>query len=96
MKKSIQWRLALIALSVVIALFLFLPSTPLTEQLPGWWHHLESWAVLVIEELVPFSIFGPRLLKLACFWVFTAFQLIPSSSENRIPCFCVPANTRPA
>ncbi len=38
MKKSIQWRLALIALSVVIALFLFLPSTPLSASLPQWWH----------------------------------------------------------
>ncbi len=38
MKKSIQWRLALIALSVVIALFLFLPSTPLSAGLPEWWH----------------------------------------------------------
>ncbi len=38
MKKSIQWRLALIALSVLIALFLFLPSTPLTASLPDWWH----------------------------------------------------------
>ena len=38
MKKSIQWRLGLLALSVLIALFLFLPSTPLTSKLPGWWH----------------------------------------------------------
>ncbi len=38
MKKSIQWRLGLIALSVLIALFLFLPSTPLTAKLPEWWH----------------------------------------------------------
>jgi preprotein translocase subunit SecD len=38
MKKSIQWRLALIALSVVIALFLFLPSTPLSSSLPEVWH----------------------------------------------------------
>ena len=38
MKKSIQWRLALIALSVVVALFLFLPSTPLSANLPQWWH----------------------------------------------------------
>jgi preprotein translocase subunit SecD len=37
MKKSIQWRLALIALSVVIALFLFLPSTPFSAHLPEWW-----------------------------------------------------------
>ncbi len=38
MKKSIQWRVGLIALSVVVALFLFLPSTPLTAKLPEWWH----------------------------------------------------------
>jgi preprotein translocase subunit SecD len=38
MKKSIRWRLAVIALSVVVAVFLFLPSTPLSTQLPEWWH----------------------------------------------------------
>jgi preprotein translocase subunit SecD len=38
MKKSIQWRLAIIVLSVLIALFLFLPSTPLSPELPEWWH----------------------------------------------------------
>ncbi len=38
MKKSIQWRLALIAFSVLIALFLFLPSTPLRDSLPELWH----------------------------------------------------------
>jgi preprotein translocase subunit SecD len=37
MKKSIQWRLALIALSVAIALALFLPSTPFSSNLPEWW-----------------------------------------------------------
>jgi len=37
MKKSIQWRLALIAFSVLIALFLFLPSTPLRDSLPEVW-----------------------------------------------------------
>ena len=37
MKKSIQWRLGLIALSVLVALFLFLPSTPAEAKLPGWW-----------------------------------------------------------
>jgi hypothetical protein len=31
---------------------------------------------------VPFSIFGPRLLKLACFWVFTAFQLVNLPTAN--------------
>jgi len=38
MKKSIQWRLGLIALSVLVALFLFLPSTPLRDKLPSLWH----------------------------------------------------------
>ena len=37
MKKSIQWRLGLIALSVVVALFLFLPSTAVEPKLPEWW-----------------------------------------------------------
>jgi preprotein translocase subunit SecD len=37
MKKSIQWRLALIALSVAVALFLFVPSTPMSAGLPDWW-----------------------------------------------------------
>lgn len=37
MRKSIQWRLALIALSVAIALFLFVPSTPMSAGLPDWW-----------------------------------------------------------
>jgi preprotein translocase subunit SecD len=38
MKKSIQWRVALIAFSVAVALFLFLPSTPVSGSLPEWWH----------------------------------------------------------
>jgi preprotein translocase subunit SecD len=37
MKKSIQWRLGLIILSVVVALFLFLPSTPVGAKLPDLW-----------------------------------------------------------
>ncbi len=37
MKKSIQWRIAIILLSVLIALFLFLPSTQVSEKLPEWW-----------------------------------------------------------
>ncbi|MFA5072775.1 MAG: protein translocase subunit SecD [Nitrospirota bacterium] len=35
MKKSIRWRLALIVLSIAIAVFLFLPS--LVNTLPEWW-----------------------------------------------------------
>ncbi len=37
MKKNIRWRVALIFTSVVMALFLFLPSTPLAKKLPEWW-----------------------------------------------------------
>jgi preprotein translocase subunit SecD len=37
MKKSIQWRLGLIVLSVVVALVLFLPSTRVGASLPDWW-----------------------------------------------------------
>jgi preprotein translocase subunit SecD len=37
MKKSIRWRLGLILLSVVVALFLSLPSTPIQTSLPEWW-----------------------------------------------------------
>jgi preprotein translocase subunit SecD len=37
MKKSIQWRLGLIILSVVVALILFLPSTPVGAKLPDFW-----------------------------------------------------------
>ncbi|MDA8098973.1 MAG: protein translocase subunit SecD [Nitrospiraceae bacterium] len=37
MKTSIQWRLGLILLSVVVALALFLPSTPAGDRLPEWW-----------------------------------------------------------
>jgi len=37
MNKNIQWRLALIALSVAVAVFLFLPSTPAGEKLPDFW-----------------------------------------------------------
>lgn len=37
MKKSIRWRLSLIVVSVLIALFLFLPSTPIAKHLPLWW-----------------------------------------------------------
>ncbi len=49
MKKSIRWRLALIACSVVIALFLFLPSTPLSAKLPDWWKQNVSKIALGLD-----------------------------------------------
>ena len=52
------------------------------HHLPVWWHHLESWGVLVLELLVPFLIFGPRLLKLVACGIFTAFQLANAITAN--------------
>ncbi len=49
MKKSIQWRLGLIMLSVVAALFLFLPSTPVGAVLPDWWRQNVSKIVLGLD-----------------------------------------------
>jgi preprotein translocase subunit SecD len=49
MKTSIQWRLGLILLSVVIALFLFLPSTPWGDSLPDWWRHNVSKIALGLD-----------------------------------------------
>lgn len=61
-----------------------LPAWPAwyAHHLPLWWHHLESWATLVIELVLPFFIFGPRALKLLCFAVFTIFQLINAATAN--------------
>jgi len=49
MKKSIQWRLGLILLSVVVALFLFLPSTPVGASLPDWWRQNVSKIALGLD-----------------------------------------------
>jgi preprotein translocase subunit SecD len=49
MKTSIQWRLGLILLSVVIALVLFLPSTPVGDNLPDWWRHNVSKIALGLD-----------------------------------------------
>ncbi len=49
MKKSIQWRLGLILLSVIVALFLFLPSTPLGAKLPDFWRQNVSKIALGLD-----------------------------------------------
>ena len=49
MKTSIQWRLGLIVLSVVVALFLFLPSTPAGANLPDWWRNNVSKIALGLD-----------------------------------------------
>jgi len=52
------------------------------HHLPPWWHHLESWLVLVLELLVPFGIFGPRHVRLTTVAIFTAFQIANASTAN--------------
>jgi hypothetical protein len=52
------------------------------HQLPAWWHHLESWATLGLELVVPFAIFGPRRARLAAAVGFTAFQIINAATAN--------------
>ena len=61
-----------------------LPAWPAwyAHHLPIWWHHLESWGTLVIELVVPLFIFGPRVLRLLCCAVFTAFQLTNLVTAN--------------
>jgi hypothetical protein len=52
------------------------------HHLPVWWHHLESWATLVLELVVPFAIFGPRRARLTAAVAFTAFQIINAATAN--------------
>jgi preprotein translocase subunit SecD len=37
MQKKIVWRLALIGITVILALIFFLPNTPVFKYLPEWW-----------------------------------------------------------
>ena len=61
-----------------------LPAWPAwyAHHLPVWWHHFESWAVLVLELVVPFFFFGPRALKLLSCVVLTVFQLVNLATSN--------------
>lgn len=52
------------------------------HHLPVWWHHLESWATLGLELVVPLFAFGPRALKLVCFAALTGFQLVNLATAN--------------
>jgi hypothetical protein len=52
------------------------------HHLPVWWHHVESWATLFVELVVPFFIFGPRPLRLGAAATFTFFQLINAATGN--------------
>ncbi|MDB4970047.1 MAG: putative integral rane protein [Myxococcales bacterium] len=50
---------------------------------PVWWHHLESWATLAFELLLPVGIFvGYRRARLATLAVLTGFQIINAATAN--------------
>ncbi len=52
------------------------------HNLPAAWHHFESRAVLVLELVIPFAIFGTRRLRLAAAALFTGFQLLNIATAN--------------
>jgi hypothetical protein len=52
------------------------------HNLPAAWHRFESRAVLALELVVPFAIFGPRRLRLAAAALFTAFQILNIATAN--------------
>jgi hypothetical protein len=52
------------------------------HHLPVWWHHIESRATLVLELVVPFAIFGPRLARRSAAIALTGFQLINAATAN--------------
>ena len=52
------------------------------HHLPDWYHALESRATLAFEILVPFAIFGPRVLRLIAFFVFAGFQVVNIATAN--------------
>ena len=52
------------------------------HNLPAAWHHFESRAVLVLELVVPFAIFGTRRLRLAAAALFTGFQILNIATAN--------------
>ncbi|MCL4491474.1 MAG: protein translocase subunit SecD [Nitrospirae bacterium] len=37
MKKGVLWRIAIIALTVIVAVIFFLPNTPVFQNMPEWW-----------------------------------------------------------
>ncbi len=52
------------------------------HRMPGWWHHFESRATLVLELVVPLGIFGPRPARLVAAATFTLFQLVNAATAN--------------
>ena len=51
-------------------------------QLPGWFHPLSLIAVFFIELVLPFIIAGPRRLRMAAFWGFSALMILIIASGH--------------
>ena len=54
----------------------------LSHHLPAAWHHAESRLALELELIVPFFVFGPRVLRLCALVALTGFQLINIATAN--------------
>jgi lipase maturation factor 1 len=52
------------------------------HHLPVWWHHLESRATLVLELVLPFAFFAPRIPRLVAAGALTGFQIINVATAN--------------
>jgi len=51
-------------------------------HLPHWFHAFTSFYTLLIELALVFLVFLPRPFRLACFWIFSPFQLVISFTQN--------------
>lgn len=52
------------------------------HHLPAWWHHVESWLMLVVELLLPALAFGPRRARLLLLAALTGFQVVNLATAN--------------
>jgi hypothetical protein len=52
------------------------------HALPAAWHHVESYATLVLELVLPLGAFGPRRVRRALFLVLTGFQVVNAATAN--------------
>jgi lipase maturation factor 1 len=64
-------------------------TAPIPAGLAWWahhppvaWHHLESWATLFFELVLPLCIFSPRRVRQVAAAFFTFFQLVNALTAN--------------
>jgi preprotein translocase subunit SecD len=71
MKKGILWRSMLIAVTVLAAVFFFLPNTPLFQYMPGWWkNNMPSKGIVLGLDLqgglhLVFEVEGDKAVEIA-------------------------------